>query len=219
MAVRNLYEILNVSRDAEPVVIEAAYRALMKKYHPDQGMPTAADAPSASDINRAFSILRDPDRRTQYDHYEWARQQQMHLAQYQPPAPPAPPRVFGWGGWAVALLLAGVILLMARDREDLASVEVAASDLATPAQAAGHAGTDAKRMPSFLRSNAPEREVDLLRRAGTSASTVAAVDAEPRAQAPARASRRQKSHPPRRRPAETVARHDRDFLEREGYIY
>ena len=29
------YEDLGISRDAEPVVISAAYRALAKKYHPD----------------------------------------------------------------------------------------------------------------------------------------------------------------------------------------
>src|SRR4051794_36159270 len=95
---RSFYDILNVSHEAETVVIEAAYRALMKKYHPDQGGVATADAPSAVDINRAFSILRDPERRTQYDHFEWARQQQMHLAQY-PPELPRAPRVFGWGGW------------------------------------------------------------------------------------------------------------------------
>jgi curved DNA-binding protein CbpA len=217
MAAHNLYEILNVSREAEPVVIEAAYRALMKKYHPDQGAAPTADAPSAADINRAFSILRDPDRRTQYDHYEWARQQQMHLAQYQPPAPPRTPRVFGWGGWVVALLLAAVILLMARDRGDLAAVEAPAPDLATAAHAEVHPAES--RLPSFLRSNAPEREVEILRRAGTAASALASAEAESRADPPAKASKRQKGRPARHRPRQAETRHDRDFLEREGYIY
>jgi curved DNA-binding protein CbpA len=215
-AARNLYDILNVSHDAEPVVIEAAWRALMKKYHPDQGGMAEAEAPSAADINRAYSILRDAERRTRYDHQEWTRQQNMHLAQYQPPAPRAP-RVFGWGGWVVALLLAGVILLMARDREDFASVDSPGPELATPAQAASEAL--AKDGPAFLRSGAPEREVDMLRSFNTrspslgEAETRSPVSAKPRAAAP----KRQKSRParPRRRGAD----HNKDFLEREGYIY
>jgi DnaJ-class molecular chaperone len=50
---RTLYDVLNVSAEAEPVVIEAAYRALMKKYHPDQGTAAPPDAPSAASINHA----------------------------------------------------------------------------------------------------------------------------------------------------------------------
>jgi hypothetical protein len=64
----NFYETLGVSRNSEPEVIEAAYRALMKKYHPDrwQGDEAAAE-PRAKLINEAFATLRDPDRRRAYD--------------------------------------------------------------------------------------------------------------------------------------------------------
>jgi curved DNA-binding protein CbpA len=215
-AARNLYDILNVSHDAEPVVIEAAWRALMKKYHPDQGGIAEAEAPSAADINRAYSILRDAERRTRYDHQEWTRQQNMHLAQYQPPVPRAP-RVFGWGGWVVALLLAGVILLMARDREDFASVDSPGPELAAPARVASEAW--AKDGPAFLRSGAPEREVDMLRSLNARSSSLgeaearSPVSAKPRAAAP----KRQKPRPAR--PRRRGASHSKDFLEREGYIY
>lgn len=213
---RNLYDILNVSHDAQPVVIEAAYRALMKKYHPDQGTLAEADAPSAAAINHAYSILRDGERRTQYDHLEWTRQQNMHLAQYQPPAPRSP-RVFGWGGWVVALLLAGVILLMARDREDLAVVDSAGPELATPARAASKG--EERALPAFLRSNAPEREVELMRRMASSAGARDGVNPyalpKPRVAAP----KKVKSRSPKRRSGEAQARREKDFLEREGYIY
>ena len=46
----NHYETLNVTRDAEAIVIESAYRALMKRYHPDKtnGDPIAAEIGRAS---------------------------------------------------------------------------------------------------------------------------------------------------------------------------
>jgi curved DNA-binding protein CbpA len=61
------YETLNVTRDAEDVVIESAYRALMKRYHPDKtnGDPVAAER--AKEINAAYSTLRDPESRARYD--------------------------------------------------------------------------------------------------------------------------------------------------------
>jgi curved DNA-binding protein CbpA len=218
-AARNLYDILNVSHDAQPVVIEAAYRALMKKYHPDQGSPAEPGAPSAAAINHAYSILRDAERRTQYDHLEWTRQQNVHLAQYQPPPPPRTPRVFGWGGWVVALLLAGVILLMARDREDLATVDSPATALAAPLGEIPEQG--ARTEPAFLRSGAPEREVDMLRSLNTRSSNPMPAEARGANSASPRAynqkRQKQRSARPRRRGAK--AAHSKDFLERQDYIY
>src|SRR5688572_26239629 len=106
---RSFYDVLNVSPDAEAVVIEAAYRALMKKYHPDQA--AAADdqeSKGAAEINQAFAVLRDAERRADYDRREATRQQAFRLV----PAPALPPRrsgAFGWAGWFVALLLGGLL--------------------------------------------------------------------------------------------------------------
>jgi curved DNA-binding protein CbpA len=63
----NHYETLNVTRDAEAIVIESAYRALMKRYHPDKtnGDPIAAER--AKQINAAYSTLRDAETRARYD--------------------------------------------------------------------------------------------------------------------------------------------------------
>jgi curved DNA-binding protein CbpA len=95
---KSLYAILNVAPDADPAVIEAAYKALMKKYHPD----VHADEPEsarrrAAEINEAFHILKDPARRVQYDTNERARAEAIrrnaavmaeNARPYQPPLPP-----------------------------------------------------------------------------------------------------------------------------------
>jgi len=59
----SLYRILQVDPAAEDVVIHAAYRALMKRHHPDRGGSTV----TAEQLNRAYATLRDPDRRQAYD--------------------------------------------------------------------------------------------------------------------------------------------------------
>jgi curved DNA-binding protein CbpA len=57
------YEVLEVSRDARPEVIKAAYRHHSRKWHPDKG----GDADRMAQINLAYEILKDPQRRKQYD--------------------------------------------------------------------------------------------------------------------------------------------------------
>ncbi len=63
------YRILQVTRDAEPEVIERAYRALAMKYHPDRAV--GRDGVSATKrmqlINEAYAVLKDPERRRRYD--------------------------------------------------------------------------------------------------------------------------------------------------------
>lgn len=64
----NYYEILGLSRNSEAEVIEAAYRALMKKYHPDRWSGNSSEAePRAKLINEAYATLRDSSRRLAYD--------------------------------------------------------------------------------------------------------------------------------------------------------
>ncbi len=59
----SLYRILQVDPAAEDVVIHAAYRALMKRHHPDAG----GTAHAAERLNAAYATLRDPARRARYD--------------------------------------------------------------------------------------------------------------------------------------------------------
>jgi len=68
----SFYNVLGVSLDAEPEVIEAAYRALRLKYHPDRvGADTAAQR-RAQEIGEAYETLSHAEKRRRYDQ-EFAR--------------------------------------------------------------------------------------------------------------------------------------------------
>lgn len=65
----NHYQTLGVAADAEDIVIQAAFRVLAQKYHPDK--QPALEQPAAqarmASINEAFRVLRDPVQRVRYD--------------------------------------------------------------------------------------------------------------------------------------------------------
>jgi hypothetical protein len=63
---RDHYAILGVSPTSEDVVIRAAYRALMRRYHPDAD-PSSEASQRAQAINAAYAVLGDPDKRARYD--------------------------------------------------------------------------------------------------------------------------------------------------------
>ena len=66
---KNYYEILDVDRHASQEVIEKAYRALAKKYHPalQQGAKQQEYAEKMKIINQAYDVLSDDIKRQQYD--------------------------------------------------------------------------------------------------------------------------------------------------------
>jgi hypothetical protein len=96
-----------VHPDADQEVIEAAYRQLMKKYHPDKAgddpMQAALYHQRAKALNAAFGVLRDPARRRKYDaalvvggHRRPPTPQgsdatEPHAAGRDPPPAPSPP--------------------------------------------------------------------------------------------------------------------------------
>jgi molecular chaperone DnaJ len=65
-----LYDLLEVSPNASPEVVKAAYRQLALKYHPDK-QPDARARQQAEErmkaINAAYDVLSDPVRRAEYD--------------------------------------------------------------------------------------------------------------------------------------------------------
>jgi curved DNA-binding protein CbpA len=59
------YKTLQVDPEADPEVIQAAYRRLAQKFHPD--VAGTASSERMATINTAWEILRDPERRAAYD--------------------------------------------------------------------------------------------------------------------------------------------------------
>jgi len=60
------YRVLQVDPQAEPEVIEAAYRRLARKYHPDVNRSPDANS-RMQQLNEAYEVLKDPVRRAAFD--------------------------------------------------------------------------------------------------------------------------------------------------------
>ena len=79
MASDDYYAILGVAPGAQFAVIQAAYRDLMRRFHPDVNASAEADA-RAKAINEAYACLRDEERRAGYDWQRRARSGQKRSA-------------------------------------------------------------------------------------------------------------------------------------------
>lgn len=111
------YRILQVHPDAEPEVIQAAYRRLARKYHPDSA---EGDGTHMQALNEAYAVLSDPAQRKAYG--RWYR-----LGRFggfrQPDAPsqsdtaqPQPQSLFSWLRMlAPTLLTMGLLVILVLD--------------------------------------------------------------------------------------------------------
>ena len=69
MAKRDYYEVLGVDKNADDAAIKRAYRQLAKKNHPDVN-PGDKDAEERfKEINEAYQVLSNPQKRAQYDQF------------------------------------------------------------------------------------------------------------------------------------------------------
>jgi curved DNA-binding protein CbpA len=83
------YKTLQVDPEADLEVIQAAFRRLAQKWHPDVASgPEAAARMTA--INRAWELLRDPDRRAGYDRDRDERAQSSNASAAPPVASASP---------------------------------------------------------------------------------------------------------------------------------
>ena len=67
---RDPYSVLGVAKTAKPEEIKSAFRKLAKKYHPDQNQDDPKAQANFSEINQAYEILGDKERRGQFDRGE-----------------------------------------------------------------------------------------------------------------------------------------------------
>lgn len=74
MSKRDYYEVLGIGRDADESAIKSAYRKLARQYHPD--VNKAPDAEERfKEVNEAYEVLSDADKRQAYDRFGHAAAQ------------------------------------------------------------------------------------------------------------------------------------------------
>lgn len=227
MPARSPYELLQVAPTAHHAVIEAAYRALMKRHHPDQA-GSAGDAALAAEINHAYNAVRSPERRADTDRQlESARRERAQATQarlaalHQAPTQSRSATLFGWLGWLVAVGVCAVVLAV--DRPEPAPVTAArTADILPPEPELDPVGTS-QPDPSTLETAERELGRSIPQVVIPPVAPVASPSsaATPRAVAP-RAPERTRPAPRREQRPAPLRREQqppRDFLEREGYIY
>ena len=66
---RDYYEVLGVDKNADETTIKKAYRTLAKKYHPDMNPGDKEAEAKFKEVNEAYDVLSDPDKKAKYDQY------------------------------------------------------------------------------------------------------------------------------------------------------
>jgi DnaJ-class molecular chaperone len=69
MSGKDPYEILGVDRRATPEAIKKAYRRLAKAHHPDRNPGDASAEQRFKEVQAAYEVLGDPEKRAQYDRF------------------------------------------------------------------------------------------------------------------------------------------------------
>ena len=88
---RDHYEVLGVNRTASADEIKRAYRALAKKHHPDRNPGDPSAETKFKEVQHAYGVLSDLQKRAQYDQYG-----DVAVGEWQ--TRPTGERVYQWGG-------------------------------------------------------------------------------------------------------------------------
>ncbi|GAB1421364.1 DnaJ C-terminal domain-containing protein [Anaerolineales bacterium] len=75
---KDYYDILGVPRSADEKELKKAYRKLAKKFHPDANLDDPSAEAKFKEINEAYEVLSDSEKRAQYDRFghNWQQYQQ-----------------------------------------------------------------------------------------------------------------------------------------------
>src|SRR6266545_4452412 len=65
----SLYDALGVSKTASQDEIKKAYRKLVRQYHPDKNQGDKAAEEKFKEVQTAYDVLSDPEKRKQYDRF------------------------------------------------------------------------------------------------------------------------------------------------------
>ncbi len=66
---RDYYEVLEIGREATDTDIKKAYRKLAKQYHPDVNPEDKSAEAKFKEVNEAYEVLSDPQKKVRYDQY------------------------------------------------------------------------------------------------------------------------------------------------------
>ena len=66
---KDLYEVLELQKGASEEEIKKAYRRLAKKYHPDLNPGNKEAEEKMKEVNAAYEILSDPEKKARYDQF------------------------------------------------------------------------------------------------------------------------------------------------------
>src|SRR6476619_3756643 len=69
MAKRDYYDILGVARNADEKDLKSAFRKLAKQCHPDASPGDKTAEHKFKEINQAYDVLKDPQKRAAYDRF------------------------------------------------------------------------------------------------------------------------------------------------------
>lgn len=69
MANKDYYKVLGISKEASQEEIKKAFRQLARKYHPDLNQGNKDSEEKFKEINEAFQVLSNPQKKAQYDQY------------------------------------------------------------------------------------------------------------------------------------------------------
>jgi curved DNA-binding protein len=91
---KDYYQTLGVGRDADEKEIKRAFRRLARQHHPDVNPDDAQAEERFKDLNEAYEVLSDPEKRSKYDQFgtawrDWERRGGQSTD-------------FDWGPWASA---------------------------------------------------------------------------------------------------------------------